>query len=154
MKTLFAATLCLLYPMFALADAVPGPAGIVIDDAWIAEAPPVSKVNAAYMKISNNSADEIRIEAISCENYSSAGFHRTVYTDGIASMHHLDELNIPAGSQLVLEPGGYHVMLFNPVAVLHNGDDSGCRVKLNDGRSIAFRLIVKKSSEDHSHHHH
>lgn len=147
-KILTAFSLSLVFPAFALADSAAKIPGVEIDDAWIAEAPPVSTVNAAYMKIVNASAADIRIVSISCDNYSDAEFHRTVHTDGMARMRHLDELKIPAGSALAFEPGDYHVMLFNPVRALHSGDESRCTLKLDDGRSLAITLAVKKSSND------
>ena len=152
-KILTFSILSLIFPMLAHAGSTAEIAGIEIKDAWIAEAPPVSTVNAAYMKIVNTTHTDIRIVSIACENYSSAEFHRTVHTNGMAQMRHLDELEIPAGSTLAFEPGDYHVMLFNPVHALHSGDASQCTLKLDDGRSLAIKLDVKKSSEDHLHHH-
>jgi copper(I)-binding protein len=144
----------LLLPVLAQAGGSAKIAGLEIINAWIAEAPPVSTVNAAYMKIINSTPADINIVSIDCENYSSAAFHRTVHSDGMARMQHLDKLNIPAGSALLLEPGDYHVMLFNPVHALHSGDESQCTLRLDDGRSVAIELAVKKSSEDHSQHQH
>ncbi len=146
--------LSLFFPALAYAGATAKITGIEIVNAWIAEAPPVSTVNAAYMKIINSMSTDVRIVSINCENYSAAAFHQTVHTDGLARMRHLDELNIPAGSALALEPGDYHVMLFNPIRALHSGDESQCTLKLDDGRSLAIELAVKKSSEDHTHHQH
>jgi len=153
-KLLAYSILSLILPALAHAGAATEAAGIEIDDAWIAEAPPVSTVNAAYMKIVNTTPADIRIVSMRCENYSSTAFHRTVSTDGIARMVHLEELTVPAGSTLALEPGDYHVMLFNPQHALHSGDTSQCTLELDDGRSLAIRLDVKKSSDDHSHHQH
>jgi periplasmic copper chaperone A len=148
-KTPIFAMLSLIFPALANADTTAGIPGIEIHDAWIAEAPPVSTVNAAYMRIINTSAADTRIESVSCENFSSAQFHRTVYVNGMASMRPLDELILPAGTDLVFKPGDYHIMLFNPVHALHSGDESQCTLKLGDGRSIQIKLDVKKSSADY-----
>lgn len=154
MKTYIFCMLSLILPALVQAGGSAKISGLEIVNAWIAEAPPVSTVNAGYMKIINSTPADIRIVSADCENYSSAEFHRTVHTDGMARMRYLDELTIPAGSALVLEPGDYHLMLFNPVRALHSGDESQCTLKLDDGRSLAIELDVKKSSEDHSHHQH
>ena len=87
-KILTFSILSLIFPMLAHAGSTAEIAGIEIKDAWIAEAPPVSTVNAAYMKIVNTTHTDIRIVSIACENYSSAEFHRTVNIDGVASMRH------------------------------------------------------------------
>jgi periplasmic copper chaperone A len=139
--------LSLILPALAYASDSANSAGIEIVNAWIAEAPPVSTVNAAYMKIINSTPGEINIASMDCENYGRAEFHRTEHADGMARMHHLDELNIKAGSALVLEPGGYHVMLINPVRALHIGEVTRCTLTLNDGRHFAIELDVKTSPE-------
>ena len=126
-----------------------------IDDAWIAEAPPVSSVMAAYMEIENETARDRQAIAIQCREFERAEFHRTVDKEGMASMEHQQTLNIPARSELELEPGGYHVMLFNPARRLLAGDTTQCSIEFDNGKIIDFDLVIRKaSSEDHSHHHH
>ena len=126
-----------------------------IDDAWIAEAPPVSKVMAAYMEIENESRQDRQAISMQCREFERAEFHRTVEKDGMARMEHQQVLNIPADSELELEPGGYHIMLFKPARNLVAGDTTSCSMKFDDGTTIAIDLEIRKSSvEDHSHHHH
>jgi len=126
-----------------------------IDDAWIAEAPPVSKVMAAYMKIENETSQVRQAVAMQCREFERAEFHRTVDKEGMASMEHQQVLNIPAKSELELEPGGYHVMLFNPARRLLAGNITQCSIEFDNGKTIDFDLVIRKSSgEDHSHHHH
>ncbi len=126
-----------------------------IDHAWIAEAPPVSKVMAAYMEIENESPRDRLATSMDCQEFDRAEFHQTVESDGIASMKHQQNLTVPADSEIMLKPGGYHIMLFNPARRLQAGDQTQCSMSFDDGTRIEFDLIVKKASaEDHSHHHH
>ena len=126
-----------------------------IDDAWIAEAPPVSKVMAAYMEIENETAHDRQATSMQCKDFERAEFHRTIDKDGMASMEHQQVLNIPANAELKLKPGGYHIMLFTPARPLKAGDKTNCSMKFDNGTTIKFDLEIRKSSvEDHSHHHH
>jgi len=135
---------------FAIADDK-----LEIDDAWIAEAPPVSKVMAAYMKIENETQQDRQAVSMQCKEFERAEFHRTVEKDDMARMEHQQVLNIPAESELELEPGGYHIMLFKPARHLLAGDKTSCSMTFDDGTTIAIDLEIRKSSaEDHSHHHH
>ena len=125
-----------------------------IDDAWIAEAPPASAVMASYMEIENETGQDRQAVSMQCDEFDRAGFHRTVEKDGMARMEHQQVLNIPANSELKLEPGGYHIMLFNPARHLMAGDKTSCSMKFDDGTMITIGLEIRKSSdEDHSHHH-
>jgi copper(I)-binding protein len=135
---------------FALADGK-----LEIEDAWIAEAPPVSNVMAAYMDIENETSQERQAVSMQCKEFERTEFHRTVDKGGMASMEHQPVLTIPADTELELEPGGYHVMLFNPARRLQAGDSTQCSIKFDNGDIIDFELAVRKpSAEDHSHHHH
>ncbi len=126
-----------------------------VDDAWIAEAPPVSRVMAAYMEIENESGEDREATSILCADFERAEFHRTTEKDGIAGMEHLPALRIPANSELELEPGGVHVMLFNPARRFKAGDAATCSLAFDDGTSLTFTVEVRKAAaEDHSHHHH
>ena len=126
-----------------------------IDDAWIAEAPPASTVMAAYMEIENETGQDRQAVSMQCDEFAGAGFHRTVEKDGMARMEHQQVLNIPAHSELKLEPGGYHIMLFDPARHLLAGDKTNCSMKFDDGTTIGIDLEIRKSSvEDHSQHHH
>lgn len=126
-----------------------------IDDAWIAEAPPVSKVMAAYLEIENETPNDRLATSMHCQEFDRAEFHQTIETDGIARMEHQQNMKIPADSELVLKPGGYHIMLFNPARRLQAGDQTKCSMSFDDGSTIDFDLEIKKASvDDHSHHHH
>ena len=129
--------------------------GLEIEEAWIAEAPPVSKVMAAYMEIENETGNDRQAIAMQCDEFERAEFHRTAEIEGIARMEHQPSLTIRAHSELELEPGGYHIMLFNPRRRLRAGDETRCSMTFDDQSAVEFALTVKKSIvEDHSHHHH
>jgi hypothetical protein len=152
---LFARRLAVIIPALLLSHFAIANDTLEIDDAWIAEAPPVSKVMAAYMEIENETGEHRQAVSMQCKEFERAEFHRTVEKDGMARMQHQQALNIPANSELELEPGGYHIMLFNPARHLLAGDRTSCSMKFDDGTTIALELEIRKSSvEDHSHHHH
>lgn len=152
---LFARRLAVIIPAILLSHFANANDTLEIDDAWIAEAPPVSKVMAAYMEIENETGEQRQAVSMQCKEFERAEFHRTIEKDGMARMQHQQMLNIPANSELELEPGGYHIMLFNPARHLLAGDRTSCSMKFDDGTTIAIELEIRKSSvEDHSHHHH
>ena len=146
-----------LLPIYILVMCQQAVAGnpLEIDDAWIAEAPPVSKVMAAYLEIENETPHDRMATSMQCQEFDRAEFHKTVESDGIARMEHQQHLKVPAGSEMTLKPGGYHIMLFNPARRLQAGDQTQCSLSFDDGTTVDFSLIVKKAAvDDHSHHHH
>ena len=130
-------------------------APLTIEGAWIAEAPPSSRVMVAYMEI-NNSGDQIaKIVSATSESYKRISFHQTVQEGDMAKMEHQSTLTIPAKGKLILKAGSHHIMLFNPVKKLKAGDQVNLDLKLENGDLVNLVVPVKKQQMqqmDHSKH--
>jgi copper(I)-binding protein len=118
---------------------------LLVENAWIAEAPPVSKVMVAYMILKNIGQDDIEIISATSGMYSSIEFHETVYKDGMASMIHHESLTIPANGQFELKQGGPHLMLFNPVKPLTAGDTVNITFTTSGNTTKTVSVAVKKA---------
>ncbi len=121
-------------------------ANISIDDAWIAEAPPVSKVMVAYLTINNNGDEKITINKAESESYKKIEFHETVHENGMARMVSYETLIIPAHGHMRLERGGAHFMLFNPKQPLKDGDTVNITLHTKNNTSKTFSVPVKKAT--------
>lgn len=151
-KLLSLATL-LITSHAALADS-----GIHIEDMWIAEAPPVSKVMAAYMEVENESNQPVNIVSAKSESFERIEFHQTQYENDLAKMQQRDKLTVPAGGKLKLRAGGTHLMLFNPVKKLKAGDRVSFVFELDNNKNVKTTAEVKRQNlhhhETHEHHPH
>lgn len=119
---------------------------LTVQNAWIAEAPPVSKVMVAYLTITNETSKKIEIIRAESELYSSIEFHETKHENGIARMIRHQSLNIPANDKLVLQRGGAHLMLFNPTKTLKANDEVKITLTLSDGNTQSIDVAVKKAT--------
>jgi copper(I)-binding protein len=135
---------CFVSPLNA-ADIKNSNTSFVIQEAWIAEAPPVSKVMVAYMTIKNTGSTAIEIIKAESESYSSIEFHETVHEDGMARMIRHSSLKISADSQLELKRGGPHLMLFNPVKAFRAGDTVNINLTTKDNKKKTITVTVKKA---------
>ncbi len=151
----------LLYPLISLllqaspslAEEMP----LVIREAWVREGPPTAEVLAAYMTLVNNGSGDITVVGIDSPQFGSVEIHRTVLEDGIARMVPQAGLIVPAGGELVLEPGGRHLMLMNPGNPLKEGDTVDFLFHLSDDTRFQFDATVRKGGDQqpqHHHHHH
>lgn len=140
---------CLLFSQPVFSDS-----GFKIENVWIAEAPPVSKVLAGYMEIENESNQAVNIISAESENFERIEFHQISYQKNLARMQQLERLSIPAKSELEFEVGKHHMMLFNPVKKLKAGNKVNFVFKLDNGKLIKATAIVKKHQHSHSHQHH
>jgi len=113
-----------------------------VNHAWVREAPPGSRVQAGFMELHNNSKQEIKITAVNSPAFASIEMHRMFTQDGMMRMQQQDALIIPANGMLKLEPGGYHLMLFNPVSHLKTGDTVGFTLTTAAGKRIEVQAAV------------
>ena len=129
--------------------------GIVVKDAWVREAPPVSPVLAAYMTIENHTGEVKSLTSVTSSAFRKIEIHQTIYKDGMASMEGQDKLTISAEGKIELTPGGTHLMLINPVKKLKAGDTVSFVLNFDNGSKSIVSATVKKarsmSSSDHPH---
>jgi hypothetical protein len=129
-------------------------ATLEVHDAWIREAPPTASVLAAYMLISNTGGGPAAITAITSPDFDHTELHRTVVESGVASMVPIEKLEIPAGENISLEPGGIHLMLMNPQRPLREGDTVTLEIQSADGSSKTFTVPVIRATGETAHQHH
>lgn len=155
MKPILSTLFLSIYILIAANNSVAA-TSLEIKNAWISQAPPVSKVLAAYMTINNDTDKTVTIESITSTDFSKVEFHKTIHEDGIAKMRQQKVLQIPSGSTLELKPGSYHLMLFNPVRKLIAGDHSVFVVHTNNDSKLEIIIPVVRATNDdnHNNHHH
>ena len=141
-----------LYGLLLSYSLLAGPA-IEVQQAWIREAPPTSRVLAGYMTIINTGDSPAEITGISSPDFARAELHHTRVEDGVASMAPVDSIPVPAGGRVLLEPGGMHLMLFDPGRLLKLGDGVRLEVKLSDGATLTVEARVTRVSGDSDNHH-
>jgi len=118
---------------------------LIIKNAWIAEAPPVSKVMAAYMTINNTGKTAIDIIKAESDEFSSIEFHETVYHDGMAKMVRYDEITVPSNDSVQFKRGAIHFMLFNPRKRLKAGDAVSIKLTTKNSATKTISVTVKKA---------
>ena len=100
--------------------AVAAPASApVVADAWISEAPPVAKNNAAYAVIRNGARADILLGA-ETPVAAAVELHEMSMAGGLMRMRELPQVNLAPNAELRFAPGGYHIMLVGmkrPLAV-------------------------------------
>jgi len=150
-KYLKPAIFSLLLVLVSTATAEPA---LEIGSPWIREAPPGARVLAGYMTFFNHSATPITLVNVTSPDFESAEIHRTVIEDGVARMLPVARLAIPANGRIALEPGGRHLMLFNPARPLHAGDSTTLIIHLADGAEISLSVPVMPQDGIQNHPHH
>ena len=95
---------------------------LVIAHPW---APPTlgkQRIGVVYFTLRNQGPDMDRLLAIDLPDGGQAQMHDSQMQDGVMRMRPADAVLIPAGGELVLQPGGMHVMLMDLPGPLIEGD--------------------------------
>ena len=86
---------------------------LVADEVRIAG--PSPRMKAGYMTLTNNTDESLRVTRVSSPQFGRAEIHETFLEDDVARMRPVGVLTIPAGETVMLEPGGKHLMLMQPI---------------------------------------
>jgi copper(I)-binding protein len=137
-------TACLL----ALADSV-----IVLQDAWVREAPPGAPVLAAYFSLENTGSKADKLVAVRSLDFEKIEIHSTEIHSSVARMITLDTLAIPSRAVIKFAPGGNHLMLIKPRRALAAGMRIKLEFRFGSGAHLTVLAPVRRAVSDISQHH-
>ncbi|WP_461517590.1 copper chaperone PCu(A)C [Porticoccus sp.] len=115
----------------------------VVSDAYIRGLPPDQTVTAAFMTLSNGLDRDCHLVGASSPLTSRAEVHAHSHHGGTMSMRPVDVLTIPAGQQVRLQPGGYHLMLFGWQGNLSDGEQTAITLLFENCEKIEFSVPVR-----------
>jgi copper(I)-binding protein len=99
-----------------------GDDGIEVEDPWGRTSPKVV-ANGAFYMVLNGGETADRLVAADAEVCGTTELHQTIMNDGVMTMQQVEGgIDIPAGGQAILEPGGLHVMCINKASEFEVGD--------------------------------
>lgn len=126
-----------------------------VEDPWVRTAPPKAPARVGYLRIHNPSAEAVALVGVTSPQFETIEMHRTSLKNGMMRMEKVDKIEVPAGSELRLEPNGYHLMMMGNPLPLATGAQVTLDLKWSDGstqRVIAgVRPSENKESGEHSH---
>jgi copper(I)-binding protein len=111
---------------------------IMVEEIWARQSPKAATNGAAYMVIKNNGGEADTLTGAKADISEVVELHQTVIDDnGVMHMKPVEgqRLEIPAGGEVVLKPGGFHVMFM------------GLKQQLKPNDTIYLTLIFEKSGE-------
>lgn len=137
---------CLLMAciLMAACDSEPVNTEPTLSGAWIRAIPTGASMTAGFGTLHNPGQDAIQVLSFSSPSFAEVSLHRTELVDGVSKMREVPALSIGAGSSIVLEPGGYHLMLMMPAGEIQPGHTVTIEMAAADGRSFSFTIPVER----------
>ncbi|WNC71699.1 copper chaperone PCu(A)C [Thalassotalea psychrophila] len=101
------ATLSLLLSFNLLA------ADISVSEQYVRESIPGTTISSAYMTLTNQSKKSVTLTSITSDISQRIEMHEHIMTAEMMKMQQVDSIVINANDKVVLQPHGYHIMVFN-----------------------------------------
>lgn len=122
---------------------------------WSRATLPGAKVAAGYLSVKNNGTEADRLVAIESPISGKAEIHEMAVKDGVMTMRPLaGGLEIPAGGEVKLEPGSFHIMFMGLKEPAVEGVKFPATLTFEKAGKVAVEFAVDKpgGGEDHSAH--
>ena len=116
---------------------------IVVRDAWIREPPPRSPA-AGYLVVENRGGESVELVAVATEAAEQTEIHVMEYKNDRMTMRRVEGLQVPAGGEVALKPGGAHLMLMELRQPLRDGDEVELVLRFDDGTERRTQVPVRK----------
>lgn len=118
--------------------------GIVIEGAWGRPAA-VGQMGVGYMQIRNSSSEADTLTAVSSEVARQTELHESYeLEEGMMGMREIEQLAVPAGSTVSLEPGGLHIMLMQLTEELAEGDQVELTLTFTSQGEVPVTLQIRR----------
>ena len=145
--------------------------GVEVDGAWSRATAPAATTGAIYMELTSDGDRALVGASVPDDIAGKAELHETVMADddmsgdgsdmsdmdddaedmddsdtgdmGGMTMQEVTQIDLPAGEATTLEPGGYHVMLFDLASPLEAGDTFTVTLSFDDESTMDVEVEVR-----------
>jgi copper(I)-binding protein len=144
------------FSLFVLALSACGPAPssvapLNIEEAYAAPSPAGVDLAAGYLTIANTGAEDRLIGAAS-PRAASVALHAMEMDGAVMRMRMVDGMIAPAGGELILSPGGDHLMFTGLTAPFAIGEIIPLTLTFEHAGAIEIALPVRSGGAGHSGH--
>lgn len=94
---------------------------IAIIQPWARATPPGAPTGVGYLTLRNKGSKNERLLSASADISKTAELHTHVMKENVMMMRKVEFVEIPAGQEVLLEPGGLHLMFIALKAPLEKG---------------------------------
>ncbi|WP_462170451.1 copper chaperone PCu(A)C [Pseudoalteromonas xiamenensis] len=129
---------------------------ISVSHAWVREWLPGTPSTSAYFMVSNQDHHAAKLVKATVEGVGRVEMHEHIHADGMMKMQQVESVEVAPESTLAFQPGGFHLMLFEPAKPIKKGDSLKLTLYFADGDRVFTMADVKSVMEQessHQHHH-
>jgi copper(I)-binding protein len=137
--------------------AVENNSNIIIEAPYVRASIPGTSITSAYMSIENKSDETLTLTGVSSLFSDRIEIHQHTMSDGMMKMRKVEQLVIKAKDSVVLQPMGYHLMIFNVKNTLTPEKEVSLTLHFKQQKDLVLSIPVqsiKQERQSKKQHHH
>lgn len=143
---IFVATACGARPQHEVAQA-PSSAELIVRDGWAAPSPAGVDVAAGYLTIANGTSAVDRVLSVTSPRAERVEIHEMAMEGAVMQMRPVPQLEIPAGQEIRLAPGGMHLMFYGVTEPFAEGQEIPVQLHFETTGAVDVSLPVRRAGE-------
>lgn len=117
---------------------------ITVMHPWARATPGPAKAGAGYLGLKNNGTTADRLVKAESNLSKRTELHTHIMEGGVMKMTHVEEgIEVPAGQEVMFEPGGFHVMFMGLKAPFKEGEMLPITLYFEKAGKVDVELAVK-----------
>lgn len=122
---------------------------------WARATPQGANVGAGYVVLRNNGSQDDRLVSVAGDIAGRTEIHEmAVDGAGVMTMRPVEGLVIPAGEEIALAPGGYHIMFMDLQAPAREGESFAGSLTFEHAGTVDVEFTVEAMGGSRGHHGH
>jgi copper(I)-binding protein len=161
MNKIFLMTIVLYFTLLNLsADALAEEysSNIIIEEPYVRASIPGTSITSAYMSIENKGNEALTLIGVSGLFSDRIEIHQHTMSHGMMKMRKVEQLVINGKSNVILQPMGYHLMIFNVKQVLVPEEEVSLTLHFKNQKDLVLTIPVRSIKQErpakNQHHHH
>lgn len=127
---------------------------IMIEQGYVREVIPGNNITSAYMMIENLSDKQVSLVGATSDVSPRVEIHAHSMEAGMMKMRQLASLSIKPKQQLILQPMGFHLMMFELSRLIKSGEIVNMTLSFSNGEQVEVAMPVHSIKQKKQHHHH
>jgi len=132
-------------------------ANVDIEKPYVRATIPGTSVSSAYMKLHSSYDKAVKLVAVKSTVSERVEIHEHTMADGMMKMRQVESLTIAPKGSVMLQPSGYHIMIFNLSKPLKEGEEIALTLVFDNNTQqlvkVPVHSIKRKKQKAHHHHH-
>ena len=120
--------------------------GLDVSQAWARASAGAAQAGGAFMAVTNTNEHDHMLLSASSDVAKRVELHNHTMENGMMKMRKVEGINLPAGGTIMLQPGGYHVMLMGLHAPLKEGSTFPVTLTFDNGKDVTVDVVVKATT--------